>query len=100
MARPAATRDVDENRQAPGAASGSVVGLVDQLCAGGVTAHRIDAAQGARLGLVRLTHRDDLPVAGLEPEPVLALRVLVKLELARHREPPAPARPCPGCDQT
>ena len=44
------------------------LGLIDQLGVGGIAPNRVDATQRAGLGLVRLTHSDDLPVAGLEPE--------------------------------
>ncbi|OLB65979.1 MAG: hypothetical protein AUI10_04460 [Actinobacteria bacterium 13_2_20CM_2_72_6] len=59
--------------------------LVDEFGVCGVTSDRIDTAQRAGPGLVRLAHCDDLAVSGFEPEPVLAVAVLVQLELAGHR---------------
>src|SRR5689334_15924439 len=68
-------------------------GLVLQGGVSRVLAHRLDPVQSAGLALVSLAGRDDLAVAGLEAEPVLTRRVLVQLELARHRMLPCSNRP-------
>ena len=55
--------------------------LLDDIGVGGVPLDGVDAVQGALLGLVPLADGDDLPVAGLEPEPGLAGLVGVDLVL-------------------
>ena len=55
--------------------------LLDDLGVGGVPLDGVDPVQGAGLGLVALAHGDDLPVAGLEPEPGLAGLVRIDLVL-------------------
>src|SRR5205823_3413115 len=66
-----------------GPAGKSDVGL-DDRCAVGGSLHGLAALQRRGLGLVGLPRRDDLTVAGLQPEPVLARPVLIHLKLACH----------------
>jgi len=55
---------------------------------GRVLLQRLNAVQGAGLGLVGLAGSDDLAVARVESEPELAGLVFVQLELTRHDDSP------------
>src|SRR6478752_5165555 len=57
---------------------------VDKRGVRGILLHRGNAILRAGLRVVCFADRVDLAVPGLEPEPELALRVLVQLEVARH----------------
>lgn len=67
-----------------GTASGAS-GLVLQSRRRRVGADGLNAVLGRALAVVRLADGDDLAIAGLQPEPVLAGRVLVQHKLACHR---------------
>jgi len=58
---------------------------LDDGCAIGGSLHALAASPGVGEGLVGFAGGDDLAVAGLEAEPLLAGLVLVDLELACHR---------------
>jgi len=62
------------HRRPPRVSTGvrSGAGLVIQCRVRRVAAYRLDPVHGTRLGRVALAHGDDLTVAGLEAEPVLA----------------------------
>ena len=62
---------------------------VDDLSLIGSSLNRLHAVLNRRLGRVRLACCDDLPVAALESEPVLAAHVLVDLEPSCPCRPPA-----------
>ena len=76
------TKPVAAQQRTPRARS--VGGLVVDWGVAGVLLHRLDALQRTGPRLVRLTGGDDLPIAGLEPEPELAGRVLVQLKPSSH----------------
>jgi hypothetical protein len=67
---------------------GSAVGFDHHRCAVSCPLHRLGALLRRGLGLVSLAGRDDLPVAGLEPESVLLGPVLVDREQSRHQTIP------------
>ena len=65
----------------PGHFDFGLLGFLDDLGLGSVFLYAFDSVEAARLGLVALAGGDDLAVAGLEPESVLAGLVGVDLVL-------------------